>query len=436
MLKPIVALMKKDIKLLFKDKMAVFFTFVFPLIFAFFFGSIFSGSGTTSKGMKIAVADLDQSENSAAFVQELKDADEFRVELLAEAAARESVRKGKKVAFIILPQGFGENYAGLFSGSAPEILVGIDPARKAEAGYLQGSLMNIGVSRFEKAFGDGQEMIKQFDDSIASIQQSDDMPQEWKSLPSSYLPKMKELTEKELAEQKANGEQGSGFSFGGEGGDNPMIPLKVTQEDISVQKNGPQNAFAITIPQGVIWAIMGCVIGFAVSLVQEKTLGTVNRLAIAPISRTQILAGKALGCFVAQTFVVTLLFSIAYFILKVDFNLPKLILAVLAVGSCFVGVMMFFASLARTERSVAGLTNAFLVIMGMIGGAMIPLFVMPSWMQSISHISPVKWSILAFEGAIWRDFSYPEMMTPVAILLTVGIVSFFFGTRMLKLEEA
>lgn len=41
MMKAVVALMKKDLKLLFKDKMAVFFTFIFPLLFAFFFGSIF-----------------------------------------------------------------------------------------------------------------------------------------------------------------------------------------------------------------------------------------------------------------------------------------------------------------------------------------------------------------------------------------------------------
>lgn len=35
MMKAVIALMKKDLKLLFKDKMAVFFTFVFPLMFAF-----------------------------------------------------------------------------------------------------------------------------------------------------------------------------------------------------------------------------------------------------------------------------------------------------------------------------------------------------------------------------------------------------------------
>ena len=424
------ALMKKDFKLLFRDKMAVFFTFVFPLVFAFIFGSIFSGDGGGSKALKVAVVDLDQTEQSKAFVEQISEADEFTVTLSTEEKAKDLVRRGKRVAYFILPRGFGEDYKGVFAGSPPEVLVGIDPSRKAEAGYLEGSLMKLGINRFEQAFSDPTAMAEQLDTSIAQIQESDDIPDEWKSLLSDYLPKMKELTTQEIG-------NGEGFGFGGEdGAENPMMPLKVTKQEEVVKRSGPQNAFAITIPQGVIWAIMGCVIGFAISIVQEKTLGTMNRLIVAPISRTQIVAGKALGCFVAQIGVVTLLFVVAYFILGVRFNLPKLILAAVASGICFVGLMMFFASLAKTERSVAGITNAFLLMMGMVGGAMIPLFVMPGWMQAVSNFSPVKWAIVAFEGAVWRDFSYGEMMTPVLILIAIGVVAFILGTRMVKLEQA
>jgi len=69
----ITAIMHKDFKLLFKDKMAVFFTFVFPLIFAFFFGSIIGGGA--SKGLKVAVTDLDGTPSSQSFVEQLKNSD-------------------------------------------------------------------------------------------------------------------------------------------------------------------------------------------------------------------------------------------------------------------------------------------------------------------------------------------------------------------------
>ncbi len=429
----ITAIMHKDFKLLFKDKMAVFFTFFFPLIFAFFFGSIIGGGGGASKGMKVAVIDLDNTPSSQIFVEQLKNSSALRVTTTTEEQARELVRKGKLVAFILLPKGFGENYSSVFSGNVPELKVGIDPSRKAEAGYLEGALMKLGVKRFESLFSDANKMISQLDLSVEKIKKDENVPEAWKGLLSEFLPQMNQLIKK----QAQDTENGKTPMFGGANGadSNPMMPLKISQQDVSVKRRGPKNAYSITIPQAIIWAIMGVVIGFAVNIVQEKRLGTVNRLSLAPISRLQIMSGKALGCFTAQLAVTSLLLTIAYFMLGVNFDIAKVLLAVVAAGICFVGIMMFFASLAKTERSVAGLTNAFLIIMGMIGGAMIPLFVMPGWMQSISNISPVKWSILALEGAIWRDFSYSEMLLPVLVLISIGVVFFALGTRLLKLEQ-
>ena len=70
------------------------------------------------------------------------------------------------------------------------------------------------------------------------------------------------------------------------------------------------------------------------------------------------------------------------------------------------------------------------VIFGsLFGGGMVPLAVMPEWMQSVSAISPVKWMIVAYEGAIWRGFSMAEMAVPCAILVTIGVVAFALGAR-------
>ena len=57
--------------------------------------------------------------------------------------------------------------------------------------------------------------------------------------------------------------------------------------------------------------------------------------------------------------------------------------------------------------------------------------IMPAWMANVGHASPVKWATLAFEGAIWRDFSAAEMLLPLGILLAVGIVAFWLGSMRL-----
>ena len=49
-------------------------------------------------------------------------------------------------------------------------------------------------------------------------------------------------------------------------------------------------------------------------------------------------------------------------------------------------------------------------------------------MTTLSQASPVKWSILALEGAIWRNYSPIEMLLPCGVLIAVGIVCLAVGS--------
>jgi ABC-2 type transport system permease protein len=49
-------------------------------------------------------------------------------------------------------------------------------------------------------------------------------------------------------------------------------------------------------------------------------------------------------------------------------------------------------------------------------------------MTTLSQASPVKWSILALEGAIWRGFTPSEMLLPCTILIAVGGVCLVVGS--------
>jgi ABC-2 type transport system permease protein len=97
--------------------------------------------------------------------------------------------------------------------------------------------------------------------------------------------------------------------------------------------------------------------------------------------------------------------------------------------------MMFVSTLGRTEQSVGGAAWAMLMIMAMIGGGTIPLFFMPAWLRSVASISPVKWGIYAIEGAVWRHFTFLEMVGPCAVLLAIAAVFFLLGVLMLRRQE-
>jgi ABC-2 type transport system permease protein len=109
--------------------------------------------------------------------------------------------------------------------------------------------------------------------------------------------------------------------------------------------------------------------------------------------------------------------------------------ALVSAAVCFVGIMMAMSVLGKTEDSVAGAGWAILLVMAMLGGGMMPLFFMPGWLRAISSISPVKWGILALEGAVWRDFSMGELLLPVVILWGVGIAFFAIGVFVFSRSE-
>jgi ABC-2 type transport system permease protein len=52
-------------------------------------------------------------------------------------------------------------------------------------------------------------------------------------------------------------------------------------------------------------------------------------------------------------------------------------------------------------------------------------------MRPLSQASPVKWSILSLEGAIWRGFTPTEMLVPCGVLLAIGAAALTLGAMRL-----
>jgi len=418
----IMALATKDLRLLLRDKTGFFFTFFFPLLYAVFFGAIFSGPGTTATGMKIVVVDEDDTEGSKKFIRELNDSPELDVDVADRQAATDSVRRGRRIGYVVLPQGFGKARGRVFGGEQIKIETGVDPARKAEAGMLQGILTKYMYQGIQDAFANPDKMREQINESLDEVRTAQDMDPAAKATLQWFLPTLDRFMRELPKGQSAN----RGWQT-----------FDLESKDVIVQRGGPKNSYEISFPQGIIWGVMGCAAGFGISLVDERTKGTLVRLRIAPIARMHILAGKALACLlttIAAPMLLLLLAVVAFGVRPSSW--PLLGVAVVCVALCFVGIMMLLSVLGKTERSAAGIGWAVLLVIAMIGGGTIPLAFMPPWMQPLTHLSPVKWSILSMEGAIWRNFSAAEMVFPCGILLAVGLACFAIGTKAFRWTEA
>jgi ABC-2 type transport system permease protein len=195
----------------------------------------------------------------------------------------------------------------------------------------------------------------------------------------------------------------------------------------------PANSFTLTIPQSIVWGLMGCVVAFAVSLAEERQRGTLMRLSVAPLPPWKVLAGKALACFITGVAVQVFLITVGVLLLGVRVaDWPMLGLAVVVAAFAFTGVMTLLAALGRSEAGASGVGRAAMLLLAMLGGGAVPLMFMPGWMQTLASVSPFKWALLAVEGAVWRGSTPLEMALPLGVLLGAGVVCLTIGAIVLE----
>jgi ABC-2 type transport system permease protein len=181
---------------------------------------------------------------------------------------------------------------------------------------------------------------------------------------------------------------------------------------------------------------MGCVAAFASSLAEERQKGTLMRLATAPISRGQVLMGKALACFTSCLGVQGLLAIVMKFA-GVEMARPHvLVIMMIVCAIAFTGVMMALSGLAKTETGAGGLGRAVLLVLALVGGGSVPLFFLPEWVRTLASVSPFAWSVTAIEGATWRNFSMTELLRPTGVLLGFGAVGLVIGLVALRRQGA
>jgi ABC-2 type transport system permease protein len=422
---PVIALLRKDLTLLVRDRVNFFFTFFFPIILGLFFGLVFSNP--SPPGISIAVVDEDQTARSSAFIAELQTTDGIRVTSLpSREIGFNAVRKGNLSACIVIPKGFESATSSIFRGTPPTIEGVIDPSRQATSGLLLGRLQELAFRNLMTSFTDPAVVKVTTADARRALAEAKGLDPIRRAATEVLLNSVETLASRSAAapNPSSSGDPAESKSLGPAQGFSPIkIDIKPA---VTAEGAQPKHAFHITFPSAVTWALMGAVVAFSTSLVTERTQGTLMRLTTAPISKGQILAGKAAACFITAFLAQSALIAI-----MVSQAAPQswwlLLMAMTCAALGFVGLMVLLSVISPTEGGGGGLSRAALLLLAMFGGGSIPLAFMPQWMQTASSISPFKWAVIAVEGAVWRDYSFAEMLLPCGILLGMGAVCASIG---------
>ena len=116
-------LLLSDIKQFFRDRVAVFFAFAFPILFMLIFGFVFNNN---SVSYRIGLANEDNSATSTSISQSLQTIPELKISIGSLDNELADFRAGKLDAVLELPQGLG---TALANGSSSAVKLYYDPTQ-------------------------------------------------------------------------------------------------------------------------------------------------------------------------------------------------------------------------------------------------------------------------------------------------------------------
>lgn len=165
-------------------------------------------------------------------------------------------------------------------------------------------------------------------------------------------------------------------------------------------------------------------------LLEEKDNQTYQRMVIADISKTHILAGKFIVIFLIASLQIFIMLAYSHFALKVKWGnmIPILVLSTASAFSV-AGLGIFIASLtyrAGNYRLANAFENVIIQVMAFVGGSFFPIDVMPEVIRRMSFISLNGVALKAYLKII-VGYNLADILKHVSILAITGILLTLIG---------
>ena len=430
----ILSLLRKDIRLFLRNKVAFGLTFVVPLVLVYIFGQVFgvnrSSSGPT--GVPIAVVSETDAPVAEAIINAMEQESAFRVirtwenaqgieEPLTSERTRELIHDNKLRFGLVFPTDtVREESFGL------RLVFLNNPRNDIETQTVNGLLQKVIFTSAPQALLQQlQDQTKDFIGSAETDRFYDDM--------SGVIAGAFDLDQTEVRADLDLGNLDFGASKDGsdKGEDVASFIDQIVQiENEQLAGADVKSPGATRVVGG--WAIMFLlfsVSGASTSLFEEKQAGIFHRVLASPVSRAHILWSKYLFNMLMGLVQLMVLFLAGQvlFGIEVTSHLPGLIVVALAASIACTAFGMLLSAVSPNPAAASGLATFLILTMSAIGGAWFPTSFMPEFIQMISKITLVYWSMEGFLAVLWAQKSIIEILPILGVLLGMVAVVNAFG---------
>ena len=390
-----------------RDRVAQALVFLLPIMFFSIFASVFGNQRDSTSKIKVAVADLDQTDYSRKFTAALADEGGLKVRttenedgtgaVLDRDSAEELVKKGTLSVAVVLPKGFASGNR-FFSrdASAPKIQLLADVSDPIAPQMVQGLLQKVSFTAAPDMLAtEGMGMLEKYGGPLTPAQRSS--MEEWQKL---------------LAAEAQSPDAKTAVSNLG-----PAIEI------VNVMQPGYGNVGIISFYAagiGVMFLLFSCS-GAAGTLLDELETGTLGRLIGSRAGMSGVLAGKWTFLTLMGILQLTVMFTwgALVFHLPLASHLPGFFVMTLFTASAAAGFGLLLATLCRTRAQLSGISTIVILAMSAVGGSMFPRFLMTDTMQKMGLVTFNAWALDGYIKVFWREAPIIDLWPQVLVLATL-----------------
>jgi ABC-2 type transport system permease protein len=174
----------------------------------------------------------------------------------------------------------------------------------------------------------------------------------------------------------------------------------------------------------------------AATLIEERSSGIVDRLAVGPAGTDVVVLGKFLFLTGQGLVQASLIFGLAILLYQVPVLAHGLawLLTTLAAAVAAAGLGLAVAASCTSKQQAQTIATFLVLVCSAVGGSMVPRFMMPPWLQELGWFTPNAWAIEAYQGALWRGDGLAALAPSLGVLVGTGLAGVLLALGISRLR--
>lgn len=175
----------------------------------------------------------------------------------------------------------------------------------------------------------------------------------------------------------------------------------------------------------------------SVSFLRERSQGTIERLMVSPLSKSELVLGYVLGFLLFAMVQSLLILLFVVYVLRVHYsgNLGLIFLVTLTLTIGGVNMGIFVSAFARNELQVIQFIPLLLVPQILLGGLFFPVATLPVVLKQLAYVLPLTYANFALKDVMIRGLGIVDIWRDLAVLVAFAVLMIVASALSLRQER-